>query len=239
MGHILAIGDLSASGGRFADLIAQSTPGAQWFHPDVASRVQIVQDYFDNIVEPVTVVAHGTGVHVALHHARCAPECIKHLIVLDGPSALHGLHGDPIDVASRIDAGVERVRTLYADRTAATAALIASGWLPATGLTRAFRQLMEGEIVGSGFGWRSSLSEAIVTQALHELAQFRPDWPTTVLTTIFRAAHGHRLADPPIALALEPINAITLHCTHDGMLWDEDALQLIARAIDDAARARH
>ncbi len=234
MDHILAIGDLSANGGRFADLITQTTAGAQWCHPDVASRVQVVQSYFDNIVKPVTVVAHGTGAYLALHHARSAPKRIKHLIVLDGPSALGNVHHDPIGAASRIDAGVERVRTLYADRTVATAALIDAGWLPATGMTRAFRKIMESEIVGSGFGWRSSLSEATVTQALFELAQFRPRWTTTVPTTIFRSAHGHRLTDPPIALALEPVNAITLDCTHDGLLWDEGAVRQIASVIDDS-----
>lgn len=228
--RIVGVADLSANGDWFDDL-AQSL-GAQhtFFAPDIKDRTRQVINMVQTSPSPVTIIGHGLGTLIALHAASLNPSSVQQLVLLDGPPKLTD-NFDCYTEAVRIDPGVARTRDLYAHRDEAIAAGIANGRLPSQGMTRNLRAAIAREIVGSGFAWRSALTEGDIIKTLSEIAALGHRPELGVPTTVFRATHGHRRDELPLPMVDLAVEPTYVDCTHSGMLWDENALRTIKNAI--------
>lgn len=248
---VAGIADFTAGGLWFGDLAEMVRGHARVVAPDLRGRAASasapppasIDDHVADVLAladgfgatTFALVGHGTGAIVALAAATTAPTRVERLVLLDGPPVLRGGNGvDWISGAAAVDPGVNRLRTTWAHRDAALRGDVASGRVPASGLTRSLRRALDAEIVGSGFAWRPRLSARTLEADWALLGSREPLRPEgTIPVTSFRAAHGHRDDDPPLELLDTSDDLRTVATTHSGLLVDPDALRVVGEALRD------
>lgn len=245
---VLAVHDFTANGLWFGDLADAVAPdwrlasldlrgraGSRGAAPpaSIADHVADVVCLADRVGAPrCTLVGHGTGAAVALECAATHPDRIDAVVALDGPPL--GVHEPMLDwvhEAARVDPGVTRLGATYPERATVIAADLATGRLPATGLTRSLRRAVDAEVAGSGFGLQPRLSAATLETDWSLLQGWCPAAPPRAPLRCLRAGHGHRRDEPALALwdlGIEP----TVHdSTHSGILVDPTAIASVAQSL--------
>jgi pimeloyl-ACP methyl ester carboxylesterase len=237
---VVGVHDLAANGLWWADLAAAGTGRMRFAALDLRGRSgswslgasaslaqhrRDVQAVADAVGAPTFAVAgHGTGAAVALEVAAASPERVRDVVLLDGPSAAASLVRPP---SGTRDPALARVGATYAHRDLALGALLDGGWLPEAGLSRNARRALDADVAGSGFAWQVRVDASAVERDLTELERWRPPDMST-RTVLVRAANGHHIDDPPLALAFEAADALAVPTTHAGLLLDASAVAIVA-----------
>jgi len=246
----LAVHDFTANGLWFGDLADGGSGRFRLVAPDLRGRAASVAapaaaTLADHIADVVgladhigaatfAVVGHGTGAVVALATAAAAPTRVTRVVLIDGPPVLSERPEiDWTTAAALVDPGITRVRRTWAHRDSAIAEGVASGRLPASGMTRRLRRAVDAEITGSGFGWRPRLAPATLEQDWKLLSAWTPPADTRAAVWSIGATHGHRRDDPPVRSRGPGVVAPSLDTTHTGLLVEPSALRAIAAAIAD------
>lgn len=245
---VLAVHDLTANGLWFGDLAEACGPEVRIVATDLRGRttstgtpppasidthladVLAVADRVD--AATVTLLGHGTGAVVALSVAAAEPTRVEGIVVLDGPPVIDtDPNVDWVTAAATVDPGIDRIRHTFAHRDALITQAVAMGRLPRSGMTRALRRALDAEVVGSGFGWRARLdATALQADWRHLTAWVPPDLHGAPVTS-FRARHGHHIDDPALLLVDLEADLHRVDTTHNGLVWDRDALEVIADTI--------
>ena len=236
--------DLAIAGAgrmRFASLDLRGRAGSSGLGAtaSMTQHVNDVRSVADALFAPTFVVAgHGTGAAVAIEVAAAMPDRVADLVLLDGPPAVASLARPS---AGPRDPIVARIGATYAHREAALRALLDGAWLPEPGLTRMARRAVTADVAGSGFAWQVRVDAQAIDRDLTELEHWRPPEVSTAPSTILvRAAHGHRVDDPPVALSFEAADALVVPTTHAGLLLDANAVAIVAELLESIIDAdRH
>lgn len=248
---VIGLHDFTANGLWFGDLAEACAGHAHLVAPDLRGRAgsltaplpRSAADHVSDVLgladrlgaAAFMVVGHGTGAWLALQVAVTEPARVHHIVTLDGPPITTvDTTGNWTTAAAHLDPGIGRLGHTYVHRDALVAEAIASGRLPAEGLTRSLRRAVDAEVSGAGFLWRARLGAATLERDWHDLAAWSPPLHLDALVTSFRAAHGHRIDDPSIDVA-DPVvpgaRARIVPTTHTGLLWNHTAVSVVAEAI--------
>lgn len=244
----VGIHDLTANGRWFGPLADECDGRVHLLAPDLRGRgdahglpaAESLEDHVDDLAELLrstgrscTLIGHGTGAVIAWQTALDHPGSIGRIVLLDGPAAPRESNGgDWIDHAARLDPGIRRLRGSYAHRDRLVAEGIETGRLPVGGLSRSLRRAIDAEVTGSGFAWRARLGAGALERDWTRLATWVPDRVPGVPIAAFAARHGHRRDDPPAPLVDRPgLEWHVVDTTHTGLLWDPEALGIIARTV--------